>query len=338
MNDNSWTPFLFDFDVPRSCLNASPTVLYDKTAIQYMNQYKLRESIEFGVHSISGMAVPDDDGSIWLPFLNMPLSYYDCFSQLRGANLASESPTYSNSSILGAEQTLIAPMYPSTTQGWTETSINTPEFGFVRPNEIFSQSNTPSSLGQMCREDSLDVDFDSFNNLDDFDADSSSGSTTATLSSAGSSETVQQSSESDNCLQEPSIKVETVQSISPISPNALRSEKDKFLVQARDSNMTYREIKQQGGFSEAESTLRGRYRALTKEKEARVRKPEWSSIDIVLLRQAIDHFAEGGNIRRAKLPWKKIAEYIEDNGGTYLFGPATCKKKWMSLLPKRRRG
>ena len=44
--------------------------------------------------------------------------------------------------------------------------------------------------------------------------------------------------------------------------------------------MTYREIRKQGNFKEAESTLRGRYRTLTKCKEARVRKPEWQEKDV----------------------------------------------------------
>lgn len=261
--------------VAKHRLNASPALLCDKTAVHHMNQYKLRDSFEFGVHRVSDMAIPDEDDLLWLPFIDAPPLFYDYNRQYHGANLASESPIYSNSLTLGAEQTTIAPTYPVPVPLWTE-----PEFRFVRPDEIFSQSNTPSSLDHMCREDSLDADFDSFHNLDDFDADSSFDSTSATLSSAGSSETMQQPSEPDDFLQEPSIKPEAVRSISPIPPNALRSEKDKFLVQARDSNMTYREIKQQGGFSEAESTLRGRYRALTKEKEARVRKPEWSSIDV----------------------------------------------------------
>jgi hypothetical protein len=61
---------------------------------------------------------------------------------------------------------------------------------------------------------------------------------------------------------------------------AERREKDQFLVEAKRAGMTYREIRRKGGFAEAESTLRGRYRALTKNKEARVRKPEWTEKDV----------------------------------------------------------
>lgn len=59
-----------------------------------------------------------------------------------------------------------------------------------------------------------------------------------------------------------------------------RCAKDDFLVKHKQSGMTYREIRRLGGFTEAESTLRGRYRTLTKSREARVRKPEWSDEDV----------------------------------------------------------
>lgn len=59
-----------------------------------------------------------------------------------------------------------------------------------------------------------------------------------------------------------------------------RSAKDDFLVQKKQSGMTYKDIKREGGYTEAESTLRGRFRALTKAKSARVRKPEWTDNDV----------------------------------------------------------
>lgn len=59
-----------------------------------------------------------------------------------------------------------------------------------------------------------------------------------------------------------------------------RSEKDEFLVQSKLAGMTYKQIRKKGGFTEAESTLRGRFRTLTKPKEARVRKPEFLEIDV----------------------------------------------------------
>lgn len=59
-----------------------------------------------------------------------------------------------------------------------------------------------------------------------------------------------------------------------------RSAKDEFLVRSKLSGMTYREIRRKGNFTEAESTLRGRFRTLTKDKEARKRKPEWQENDV----------------------------------------------------------
>jgi len=59
-----------------------------------------------------------------------------------------------------------------------------------------------------------------------------------------------------------------------------RDAKDTFLVQSKLAGMSYKDIRKQGGFTEAESTLRGRFRTLTKAKSARVRKPEWSNNDV----------------------------------------------------------
>jgi hypothetical protein len=64
-----------------------------------------------------------------------------------------------------------------------------------------------------------------------------------------------------------------------------RMSKDDFLVRQKQMGMTYKEIRRLGGFTEAESTLRGRYRTLTKCREARVRKPEWSEKDVSSLLQ-----------------------------------------------------
>jgi hypothetical protein len=62
-----------------------------------------------------------------------------------------------------------------------------------------------------------------------------------------------------------------------------RMSKDDFLVRQKRLGLTYKEIRRIGGFTEAESTLRGRYRTLTKSREARVRKPEWSEKDVCAL-------------------------------------------------------
>jgi hypothetical protein len=59
-----------------------------------------------------------------------------------------------------------------------------------------------------------------------------------------------------------------------------RDVEDDFLVRSRLAGMSYKEIRRQGNFPEAESTLRGRFRTLTKHKAARVRRPEWTDNDV----------------------------------------------------------
>lgn len=62
-----------------------------------------------------------------------------------------------------------------------------------------------------------------------------------------------------------------------------RDAKDDYLIRSKLAGMSYKEIRSKGKFTEAESTLRGRFRTLTKHKAARVRKPEWSDNDVSLL-------------------------------------------------------
>ncbi|KAJ5936668.1 hypothetical protein N7466_003118 [Penicillium verhagenii] len=123
--------------------------------------------------------------------------------------------------------------------------------------------------------------------------------------------------------------------------------RDRLLVEGRRAGLTYKAIKETGNFKEAESTLRGRYRALTKVKEQRVRKPKWLRMDIDLLVEAVSVYRDdsreagddadgshdqGQNGGPPKVPWKKVAQYIWANGGSYQFGNATCKKKWCEIF------
>ncbi|KAJ5675066.1 uncharacterized protein N7477_005000 [Penicillium maclennaniae] len=128
--------------------------------------------------------------------------------------------------------------------------------------------------------------------------------------------------------------------------------RDALLIEWKRCGLSYKDIKQIGGFKEAESTLRGRFRTLTKAKEQRVRKPKWTETDvsfpclsknrgnaciyagetwlmdgkqIQLLVQAVSKYAESG------VSWKKVAQHIWDHGGSYQFGNATCKKKWCEI-------
>lgn len=59
--------------------------------------------------------------------------------------------------------------------------------------------------------------------------------------------------------------------------------RNAFLIECKRRGLSYKDIKRLGGFKEAESTLRGRFRTLTKSKEQRVRKPKWSDTDVCIL-------------------------------------------------------
>jgi hypothetical protein len=59
-----------------------------------------------------------------------------------------------------------------------------------------------------------------------------------------------------------------------------RASRDQYLIDRRADGYNYREIKEAGGYAEAEPTLRGRWRTLTKEPEQRLRKPVWKQHDV----------------------------------------------------------
>ncbi|KAJ6103362.1 hypothetical protein N7486_005789 [Penicillium sp. IBT 16267x] len=129
--------------------------------------------------------------------------------------------------------------------------------------------------------------------------------------------------------------------------------RNAFLIDCKRRGLSYKEIKRMGGFKEAESTLRGRFRTLTKSKEQRVRKPKWLERDINLLIEAVSIYTDkdpydydgdgmhsdlpaGANVsqhqaRPPKVSWKKVAQFIWAHGGSYQFGNATCKKKWCEI-------
>ncbi|KAK3081295.1 hypothetical protein LTS18_008234, partial [Coniosporium uncinatum] len=89
------------------------------------------------------------------------------------------------------------------------------------------------------------------------------------------------------------------------------SDKNAFLVRAKMGGMSYKAIREAGGFREAESTLRGRFRSLTKDKHDRVRKPMWTKVDVRLLCEAVGRLTEPGLSEETglgRVPWKKVAE------------------------------
>ncbi|KAI5310004.1 hypothetical protein KEM55_001954 [Ascosphaera atra] len=130
------------------------------------------------------------------------------------------------------------------------------------------------------------------------------------------------------------------------SRRILPSSKDANLMEGRRMGLTYKEIKERWRFTESESTLRGRFRVLTKKKEHRVRKPTWEANDIRLLHEAVEKLsARHRNQSHAerfavispalKVSWKRVAEYIWKHGSSYPFANSTCKKKWAELVGAR---
>jgi hypothetical protein len=89
--------------------------------------------------------------------------------------------------------------------------------------------------------------------------------------------------------------------------------KNALLIEYKRQGLSYKDIKRIAGFKEAESTLRGRFRTLTKSKEQRVRKPQWHEKD-VSLRQYLDDW-DIANSMKVRLH----------------FGNSTCKKKWCEV-------
>ncbi|EME49572.1 hypothetical protein DOTSEDRAFT_20009 [Dothistroma septosporum NZE10] len=119
-----------------------------------------------------------------------------------------------------------------------------------------------------------------------------------------------------------------------ITEAAHRRSRDRYLLKMREKGWSYKEIKHRGNFSEAESTLRGRVRVLTKDKSQRVRKPEWTEKDLGLLDKAVRRFSGldgSGRDRNGRMPWKKVSEWMSKKGSTYVFAPATCAKKFKEL-------
>ena len=60
----------------------------------------------------------------------------------------------------------------------------------------------------------------------------------------------------------------------------MKSKEDKALIRMKEEGYTYKDIRKALGCNVAESTLRGRYRSLTKPKENRVRAPKWTETDV----------------------------------------------------------
>jgi hypothetical protein len=150
----------------------------------------------------------------------------------------------------------------------------------------------------------------------------------------------------------------------PESSETQRQKEDKLLLEGKAAGKTYKEIRLEMGSRVAESTLRGRFRSLTKPRRERVRKPVWRADDVSFLLfpwNFLQIFGFGGfanylqirllrkvvskEIRKlelrwlhlsrqdimGRLSWKKVANYVSEHGGSYHFGNSTCKKKWTEI-------
>ncbi|KAL2693657.1 hypothetical protein Neosp_000218 [[Neocosmospora] mangrovei] len=117
-------------------------------------------------------------------------------------------------------------------------------------------------------------------------------------------------------------------------PDGSRASQDQYLLARRAEGYTYKEIKEAGGFSEAEPTLRGRWRTLTKDPEQRLRSPNWTYHDLELLRDVTygwfiaNRKSPGSDVRP---PWKILAQQMFDRGASYHFGSGTISKKWAEV-------
>jgi hypothetical protein len=119
-----------------------------------------------------------------------------------------------------------------------------------------------------------------------------------------------------------------------------RREEDAFIVAMRKQGMKFKDIIKLGGFTLAESTIRGRYRMLTKPKHERVRKPIWRKKDDELLLLAVERLSSADRIAQVRnrmnmkilgISWDAVKFWIRDHGGSYGFASAACKKRWMAL-------
>ncbi|KAJ3469413.1 hypothetical protein MRS44_003478 [Fusarium solani] len=116
----------------------------------------------------------------------------------------------------------------------------------------------------------------------------------------------------------------------PPPDHTCRASRDQYLIDRRADGFTYREIKEAGGYAEAEPTLRGKWRTLTKDPEQRLRRPVWKQHDLELLRRVTYRWFTDNNkeVGDARPPWKILAQEMFDEGASYHFGSGTISKMW----------
>jgi len=88
--------------------------------------------------------------------------------------------------------------------------------------------------------------------------------------------------------------------------------RDEFLIRCRQNNISYKDIKEQGGFQQSIPTLRGRYRNLTKDKRNRLRKPKWTQKDVRETQTADLSLRQGANLFRRLTCWIWLCKDVLD--------------------------
>lgn len=73
------------------------------------------------------------------------------------------------------------------------------------------------------------------------------------------------------------------------TPKDFVKEQNLLLLHWRSQGISYKTIKERLGIDEAESTLRGRLRTLTKPKNERLRRPQWTEKDVCLFSSLLYH-------------------------------------------------
>ena len=132
-----------------------------------------------------------------------------------------------------------------------------------------------------------------------------------------------------------SIPQSQTQTPSPSSSEAIKpnihytDSRNALLIDWKRRGLSYKDIKRIGGFKEAESTLRGRFRTLTKTKEQRVRKPKWTERDVSFPTPCHYHVNFNYMAFYANLSWKRRRLILMNAGpislrsGYHLLGSIT---------------
>ncbi|KAG6106744.1 hypothetical protein E4U31_000622 [Claviceps sp. LM219 group G6] len=134
--------------------------------------------------------------------------------------------------------------------------------------------------------------------------------------------------------QTPEVQRNFIHSPSPVptqpATTNTKEYQDQILMEDRRNGWSYKKIRTVRNFGVTESTLRGRYRNLTKSSHERPRSPTWTEKDVHLLKIAVPRFTVTAGSRGVS--WKAVSEFIQTHGDSpYAFAYATCKKKWVKL-------